>query len=56
MEQLVLMVMQAGLGMTREQLENYILQVVDVIIQLKRGSGGRRYISEIFFTKRDQEA
>lgn len=54
-EQLVLMVMQAGLGMTREQLENYILQVVDVIIQLKRGSGGRRYISEIFFTKRDGE-
>ena len=55
-EQLVLMVMQAGLGMTREQLENYILQVVDVIIQLKRGSGGRRYISEIYFTKREQEA
>ena len=56
MEQLVLMVMQAGLGMTREQLKEYIMQVVDVIIQLKRGSGGRRYISEVFFTKTNEEA
>lgn len=54
-EQLVLMVMQAGLGMTREQIKEYILGVVDIVIQLKRGSGGRRYISEIYFTKENAE-
>lgn len=51
-EQLILMVMQAGLGMEREQLKDYILQVVDIIIQLKRGAGGKRYVSEIFFNDR----
>ncbi|MCD6034778.1 MAG: type secretion system ATPase VirB11 [Rickettsiales bacterium] len=51
LEQLIMMVMQAGLNMTPEQIRNYILQVVDIIIQLKRAKGGRRYISEIYFTK-----
>jgi type IV secretion system protein VirB11 len=50
-EQLVMMVMQAGLNMGPEQIRNYILQVVDIIVQLKRAKGGRRYISEIYFTK-----
>ncbi len=49
-EQLKLMVMQAGMGIPAEQIRDYILHVVDVIIQLKRGAKGRRYISEIFFT------
>lgn len=49
LEQLKLMVMQAGLGMPPDQIKDYISHVVDVVIQLKRGEKGRRYISEIYF-------
>ncbi len=48
-EQLKLMVMQAGLGMPPEDILNYIKNVVDIVIQLKRGEKGRRYISEIYY-------
>jgi type IV secretion system protein VirB11 len=48
-EQLKMMVMQAGLGMTPSEITAYIRNVVDIIIQLKRGGKGRRYISEIYF-------
>jgi type IV secretion system protein VirB11 len=48
-EQLKLMVMQAGLGMPPEEVKRYILAVVDMVVQLKRGEKGRRYISEIYF-------
>jgi len=49
-EQLKLMVMQAGLQISADEIRQYILNVVDIIIQLKRAEGGRRYISEILFT------
>lgn len=49
LEQLKLMVMQAGLGMPPSEIKKYIESVVDIVIQLKRGSGGRRYISEIYY-------
>lgn len=48
-EQLTLMVMQAGLGITREQIKSYVENVINVIIQLKRGPRGMRYVSEIYF-------
>lgn len=48
-EQLVLMVMQAGLGMNREEIKDYIHSVVEVVIQLKRGEKGRRFVSEVYF-------
>ncbi len=48
-EQLILMIMQAGLGITREQIKHYIENVINVIIQLKRGERGMRYVSEIYF-------
>lgn len=48
-EQLVLMVMQAGLGITRDQIKEYVENVINVIIQLKRGEGGTRFVSEIYF-------
>jgi type IV secretion system protein VirB11 len=48
-EQLILMIMQADLGITREQIKDYVEMVVEVIIQLKRGTKGRRYVSEIYF-------
>jgi type IV secretion system protein VirB11 len=49
LEQLKLMVMQAGLGMPPQQVKDYILAVVDIVVQLKRGEGGLRYVSEIYF-------
>lgn len=48
-EQLILMIMQADLGITRDQIKHYVESVINVIVQLKRGSGGRRYVSEIYF-------
>ncbi len=49
MEQLKMMVMQAGLGMAPSEITSYIRNVVDVIVQLKRGEKGKRYISEVYF-------
>lgn len=48
-EQLILMVMQANLGMDREQVKIYIHSVIDIVIQLKRGEKGRRFVSEVYF-------
>ncbi len=49
LEQLKMMVMQAGLGMAPSEITTYIKNVVDVIVQLKRGAKGKRYISEVYF-------
>ena len=49
LQQIKLMVMQAGLGMPPDEIMDYIKSVVDVIVQLKRGEGGIRYISEIYY-------
>ena len=54
-EQLKLMVMQAGLGMPPDQIKEYILNVVDIVVQLKRGANGKRYISEIYFKGNGKE-
>jgi len=51
-EQLNLMIMQAGLNMSHEAIREYINGVVQIVIQLKRGTGGQRYVSEIFFRDR----
>lgn len=48
-EQLKLMVMQAGIGIDSNEVKNYIRSVIDIIVQLKRGSNGMRYVSEIYF-------
>ncbi|UQD54250.1 P-type DNA transfer ATPase VirB11 [Anaplasma phagocytophilum] len=50
-EQLKLMVIQAGTGLPADQIVNYIMNIVDVIVQLKRSSGGVRHVSDILFTK-----
>ncbi len=49
LEQLKMMVMQAGLGLPPDQVAAYIKNVVEIVIQLKRGAKGRRYISQIYF-------
>ena len=48
-EQLVLMIMQAGMGIGRDQIRSYVENVVNVIVQLKRGARGMRYVSELYF-------
>ena len=49
LEQLKMMVMQAGLGMSPAEITSYIRNVVDIVVQLKRGEKGRRFISEVYF-------
>lgn len=55
LEQLKLMVMQAGLGMPPAEVKQYILSVVDIVVQLKR-TGKVRHISEIYFRDHDRSA
>lgn len=52
-EQLCLMVLQSGISLTRQEIKNYIHQVVEVVVQLKKGAGGVRYISELYFDPND---
>lgn len=54
-EQLVLMVMQKNLGLSREQIENYIRLIVEVVVQLKKGEHGMRYVSEIYYAPAVQQ-
>lgn len=48
-EQLILMIMQADLGITRAQIKEYVEAVIQVVVQLKRGKKGHRYVSEVYF-------
>ena len=48
-EQLKMMVMQAGLGMPPSEIVNYIDAVVEVIVQLKRGEKGVRFVSDVYY-------
>ena len=47
LEQLALMVMQTGIGLTRSDTIAYAASVIDVIVQLDRDAGGKRGISQI---------
>jgi type IV secretion system protein VirB11 len=48
-EQLVLMVMQAGLGLDRAQIMAYVRQIIHVVIQLQKRNDGQRVVSEIYY-------
>jgi len=48
MEQICLMVMQANLGLSHDQIMAYISSIVDIVVQMKR-EGGKRFISEIWY-------
>lgn len=54
LEQLAMIVMQAGMGMRREEIIAYARSVVDIVVQLERRGGARR-VSRIM-TTRAQEA
>ena len=47
LEQLALMVMQTGIGLTRADTIAYAASVIDVVVQLSRDSSGKRGISAI---------
>ena len=47
-EQLSLMVLQANLGLSRNEIKDYVSSMIDIVVQLKR-EGARRYISAIQF-------
>jgi type IV secretion system protein VirB11 len=49
-EQMALMVAQANLNWRKDDLMAYIRSVIPVVVQLRR-DGGRRGVSEIFFTR-----
>lgn len=48
-EQLVLMLIQADIGLTRGEVIPYIKNVIDIVVQLKKGVNGTRFVSEIFY-------
>jgi type IV secretion system protein VirB11 len=48
-EQIALMVLQADFGMTRPQVLKYVRHVIPIVLQLARGEGGRRFVSEIYY-------
>nr|WP_243846431.1 P-type DNA transfer ATPase VirB11 [Rhizomicrobium palustre] len=48
LEQLALVVMQTGLGLSRADTLSYARSVIDVVVQLER-RGGKRGISEVMF-------
>jgi len=51
LEQLALMVMQTGIGLTRDDTIQYAASVIDVIVQLGRNGDGKRGIAAISDTK-----
>ncbi len=48
-QQLKLMVMQSGLNMSSEDIISYVRSIIDIVVQLKKGNSGQRYVSEIYF-------
>ncbi|MBC2650304.1 P-type DNA transfer ATPase VirB11 [Novosphingobium flavum] len=52
LEQLALMVMQAGLGLSHDETITYARSVIDVVVQLDR-SGGRRQVSDLLICAGD---
>ena len=54
-ERLTLMVMQANLGLRRDEILEYIRSVVEVVVQLTRLPNGQRIVSEVYFAHTPQE-
>ena len=55
-ERLALMVMQANLGLGRDEILEYIRSVIEIIVQLARLPNGERIVSEIYFAHASAEA
>lgn len=50
LEQITLMVMQAGLNLERSEVLHYLTSIIDIIVQLKRVDG-QRIVTDIYFPK-----
>lgn len=50
-ERLALMVMQGGVKLGREEIMDYLKEVMPIVVHLSRRDAGKRIISEIKFTK-----
>ncbi len=48
-EQLVLMALQNGCQLSRQEIMAYAKSIVHVVVQIKRSIDGKRFISEIYF-------
>lgn len=52
-ERLALMVMQSGMDLKKQEIIDYLKEVIPIVVQLARMPDGRRVVSEIVFTKAD---
>lgn len=52
-DRLALMVMQSGVALEKQEIIDYLKEVIPVVVQLTRLPDGRRVVSEIVFTKGD---
>ena len=55
-ERLALMVMQGGVQLGKAEILDYLKEVIPVVVQLARGLGGRRIVSEIRYSKAARKA
>lgn len=53
-ERLALMVMQGGIALAKQEIIDYLKDVIPLVVQLARLPDGRRVVSEIVFTKADR--
>ncbi|CAK7261640.1 MULTISPECIES: P-type DNA transfer ATPase VirB11 [unclassified Shinella] len=53
-DRLALMVMQSGVALEKQEISDYLKEVIPVVVQLARLPDGRRVVSEIVFTKGDR--
>ena len=49
-EQIVLLALQAGTQLNRDDIRHYVSQTVDIFVQLDR-TGGRRRVSEVILRR-----
>lgn len=52
-DRLALMVLQSGVTLRKQEIIDYLKEVIPVVVQLERLTDGRRVVSEIVFTKAD---
>jgi type IV secretion system protein VirB11 len=55
-ERLAFMVMQGGVQLGKVEILDYLKEVIPVVVQLARGPGGRRVVSEIRYSKATRKA
>lgn len=48
-DQLALMMLQGGSRLSHHELVDYAKAIINIVIQIKRGRSGKRYISEIYY-------